>query len=104
MYTNPISSNIINLVSPEPFSALSKVSDTLEGSESFANIFNEAFNTAAAADFTDKVSSLALLAGQTDDIAGLLIDSQKAEIALSLTLALRNKVLEAYTEIMRMQV
>jgi flagellar hook-basal body complex protein FliE len=101
MAINPISSSITNLLSAEP---LASAQSALPSGGSFADILTEAMNTVAVTDAADKASGLALLAGQTDDMAGLLIDSQKAEIALSLALSLRNKVLEAYTEIMRMQV
>jgi flagellar hook-basal body complex protein FliE len=101
MAINPLSSNIINLLSPEPLSSVKRTAGT---SGSFADILTESMKTVSVTDRADKSSTMALLAGQTDDMAGLIIDSQKAEIALSLALALRNKVLEAYTEIMRMQV
>lgn len=102
MTINPLSSNIINLLSPEP--PVSPGRDFAYGGGSFADIFTESLKTVSDTTTADKASTLALLAGQTDDMAGLIIDSQKAEIALSLALSLRNKVLEAYTEIMRMQV
>lgn len=102
MTINPLSSNIVNLLSQEPLVSTARTASGASGS--FADIFTEAMNTVSATDAADKVSTLTLLSGQTDDMAGLIIDSQKAEIALSLALSLRNKVLEAYTEIMRMQV
>ena len=101
MAINPISANLASLLNPD---ALISDKNNPANGGNFADIFNEAINTVSATENQDKASSLALLAGQTDDMAGLLIDSQKAEIALSLALSLRNKVLEAYTEIMRMQV
>jgi len=101
MAVNPISSNIVNLLSPEPLATTKNSSDATGG---FADIFTEAMNSASTTDTADQASTLALLSGQTDDISGLMIDSQKAEIALNLALSLRNKVLDAYTEIMRMQV
>jgi len=101
MAINPLSSNIVNLLSPAP---LSSAFVNPDAGDSFADIFSESLKTVSTTDATDKASTMALLAGQTDDMAGLIIDSQKAEIALSLALSLRNKVLEAYTEIMRMQV
>ena len=101
MSLNPLSANIVDLLSPQ---LLSNGSSTAKADSSFADILTQAMNTVASTDMTDKASSMALLAGQTDDMAGLIIDSQKAEIALSLALSIRNKVLDAYTEIMRMQV
>jgi len=42
--------------------------------------------------------------GETDNIHQVMIAGQKAEIALQLTTAIRSKVMEAYQEIMRMQI
>lgn len=42
-------------------------------------------------------------AGKTDNIHQVLIAVEKADIALQLTLQIRNKILDAYNEIMRMQ-
>lgn len=41
--------------------------------------------------------------GKIDNIHTVTIAAQKAELALDLTLAIRNKVIEAYKELMRMQ-
>lgn len=46
----------------------------------------------------------ALAAGRIEDISQVMVASQKAEIALQLTLQLRNRATAAYQEIMRMQV
>jgi len=100
MTINPISSNIVNLLS----SSQAVVFDSEESSGSFANILTESFNTAAQADKTDKGSALELLMGKSDDLSGLLLDAQKAELSLNLALQLRNKVIDAYNEMMRMQV
>lgn len=45
-----------------------------------------------------------LVTGQIDDIHSVMIAAEKADLALQYTLAIRNKVMDAYTEIMRMQV
>lgn len=49
-------------------------------------------------------SSLDLLTGNTEDTSTVMIASEKAEIALNLTSAIRNKAIDAYKEIMNMQV
>ena len=46
----------------------------------------------------------ALAAGRIEDLSQVVVASQKAEIALQLTLQLRNRATQAYQEIMRMQV
>jgi len=43
-------------------------------------------------------------AGETDNIHELLIAGQKADVALQLATSIRTKLIEAYQEIMRMQI
>jgi flagellar hook-basal body complex protein FliE len=50
----------------------------------------------------DKIQQLAT--GKTDDIAGVMITAEKADIALRTMVQVRNKIIDAYQEIMRMQV
>ena len=103
MNINPISPNIINILSNEPkISAGSDNEDSPFGS--FADILTESLKTAAELDATDKSSAIELLIGQSDDLSALMLDAQKAEISLNLALQIRNKVIDAYNEIMRMQV
>lgn len=45
-----------------------------------------------------------LVTGQLDDIHQVMIAAEKADLAFQLTVQIRNKVLDAYQEIMRMQV
>ncbi|MCT4596344.1 MAG: flagellar hook-basal body complex protein FliE [Vallitalea sp.] len=51
----------------------------------------------------DKVTT-DFAAGKTDNFVDVLIASEKATVALQYTVKLRDKVLDAYNEIMRMQV
>ena len=103
MTINPLSSNLINLLADDRLTFSEPgVMDTATGS--FADILTSSFKTAAEADAADKLSALQLLSGQSDDLSGLLIDAQKAELSLNLALQIRNKVLDAYNEILRMQV
>jgi len=45
-----------------------------------------------------------LITGEEIELHQVMLAAQKAELALELTLTVRNKVVEAYQEIMRMQV
>lgn len=100
MNINPVSSRILGRVAESE--SVSKVNETT--SDNFSNILSEALETAAETDKSDKVSALELLSGQSDDFSGLMLDAQKAEIALNLAIQLRNKVLDAYKEIMNMSI
>ena len=50
------------------------------------------------------VANMKLAAGQVEDISEVVIAGEKASIAVQLTMQVRNKMVEAYQEIMRMQV
>lgn len=71
---------------------------------SFTDLLNEAVNMTDETDAADQASNMALLSGQDAGIHTAMIESQKAELALTLTIQIRNKVIDAYNEIMRMQV
>jgi len=45
-----------------------------------------------------------LVTGEIEDIHQVMIAAAKADLAFQLTVQIRNKVIEAYQEIMRMQV
>lgn len=98
MSLNPISSNIPNLLPTE----LTLKRDIPDAAGGFADIFKESFANVAATDKADKMSAIELLAGEANDMSGLLLDIEKAEIALNLALQIRNKVLDAYDTVMRM--
>jgi len=42
--------------------------------------------------------------GKTDNIPEVLIAGEKATVALQFTMQIRNKIMDAYSEIMRMQI
>ncbi len=45
-----------------------------------------------------------LVTGEIDDVLPVMIAAEKANLAFQLTVQIRNKVIEAYQDIMRMQV
>ena len=49
-------------------------------------------------------AAVAVASGQQVDTAQMIVDVEKANIALQFTVQVRNKLLEAYQELMRMQV
>jgi len=101
MSLNPITPNIMHLFNTEP---LKGSTNQLGSTGRFEDILTEALEAAGHADFVDKGSSMQLLMGQSDDLSGMLIDAQKAELSLQLALQIRNKVIDAYNEVMRMSV
>jgi len=73
------------------------------GGSSFSDMFNKALSNVAGSDYADKTSNLGLITGEIDNLHSATIAAEKAEIMLNLTVQVRNKVIEGYQEIMRMQ-
>lgn len=71
---------------------------------SFSSILKDTIDQSESLNTQSNQDLLNLLSGNTDDLSGLMVDSQKAEVAISLTAAIRNKAMGAYKEIMEMQV
>ena len=71
---------------------------------SFSSMLNEAMTTISSTESTASNESMALLTGDSANIHNVVLAAEKAEVALQLTLQIRNKVLDAYSEIMRMQI
>lgn len=49
-------------------------------------------------------AAAALARGETDDVHGVMVAMEEASLSLQLALQVRNKLLEAYQELIRMQV
>jgi flagellar hook-basal body complex protein FliE len=75
-----------------------------QGESSFTDILSDAINSAREAESTAETENAALLTGETDDLHTPLIEAQKAELALDLAIQIRNKVINAYNQVMNMQV
>ncbi|MCD8510253.1 MAG: flagellar hook-basal body complex protein FliE [Bacillus sp. (in: Bacteria)] len=72
--------------------------------EGFREIFNNALSEVNAAQLESNRLTEKLATGEVNDIHEVMIASQKATLSLQLTVQVRNKVVEAYQEMMRMQV
>ncbi|MGB6408855.1 MAG: flagellar hook-basal body complex protein FliE [Planococcus donghaensis] len=87
-----IQNQLFNNVKPE-----SKV-------EGFGQVLKDALNEVSAAqNESDKLTNQ-LITGEVQDVHEVMIASQKASLSLQMTMQVRNKVVEAYQEVMRMQV
>ena len=72
--------------------------------KSFANILTEAIENSEKLDESVNVDMLTMLSGETENLSDVLIAAQKSELAVNLTVQIRNKAMDAYKEIMNMQV
>ena len=80
--------------------------DTVEEQpvKSFGEFLVDALKKTNELELESEKLNAALAAGRIEDVSQVVVASQKAEIALQLTLQLRNRATQAYQEIMRMQV
>lgn len=77
-----------------------KPEDKVEG---FGQLFKQTLEKVNAAQNTSDKLTNQLVTGEVQDVHEVMIASQKASLSLQLTVQVRNKVVEAYQEVMRMQ-
>ena len=71
---------------------------------SFADTLKDAVNSVNQLSLDADTKAQELATGKTDDIAGVMIATEKADIALRAMVQVRNKIIDAYQDIMKMQV
>jgi len=71
---------------------------------SFGELLEEAFDAANKAQWDAERAAQLLATGELEDFHQATILAEKANLSLQLMIALRNKVIEAYQEISRMQI
>lgn len=85
-----------------PINELSKNENKVEKENGlFKSIFDNALNDYINAEKQVDEDIYKLSVGESDDVHNLMINTQKAELSLDLMIQLRNKSLDAYNEIMR---
>ena len=93
-------------MTPVTMRATSHLGETVDRAEtkSFGTYLKDALSEVNQLQLASDEQNKLLAAGEVSDISQVVVAGQKAEIALQLTLQLRNRAVSAYQEIMRMQV
>ncbi len=99
---NPIIASLPNLTNPA-IQGKSVVAPA-EGKGDFAKMLMDVLKEVNTSEQNARGLQNALMANQPVEIHDLKIAMERASTAMQLTLQVRNKLLEAYQEIMRMQV
>ena len=84
--------------------SITKTGSTQQSESGFSNILSEAIDYIEETEAEQQAANDALLTGESDDIHTALIAAQKAEIAVSYAVQIRNKLIESYDSILNMQV
>jgi|GEM_PF-583895 len=71
---------------------------------SFTDLLGDLIDNIKTTEAAAEAENRKILTGESDDTHSALIASQKAQIAVELAVAVRDKVIAAYNEVMNMQV
>ncbi len=74
------------------------------GDPRFGNLLRDIVNEVEAADRTAGASVQGLLLGESDNLHQAMVSLNEASTAFTLMVQVRNKLVEAYQEVMRMQI
>ena len=80
------------------------ISPTEGGEKTFAQTLKDAVNEVNELQKVSDKKSQDLATGKTQNISDVMIAAEKADISLRLMVQVRNKIIEAYQEMMKMQV
>lgn len=75
-----------------------------EAQGSFADTLKSAIDNVNQLQKSSDKAAQDLATGRTDNVADVMIAAEKADIALRVMVQVRNKIIDAYQEIMKMQV
>lgn len=106
MKIDPLSQSIVKPLQPlQPPSWTERGRDSISatGNRSFADYLKNALNEVNQLQQEAARSAMDLAQGAETEIHNTMIAYEKAALALQLTLEVRNRLVEAYQEIMRMQ-
>ena len=91
----------INNVLSAPETMLTQLTKKSQGD--FGSLLSESINKANNLQLESARQDNLFALGQVENIHEVMIASQKAEIALQFTMEVKNKIIDAYREIMRLQ-
>jgi flagellar hook-basal body complex protein FliE len=77
---------------------------TGSGSGGFGSMLTSAISSLNQSQNTASSDSVALATGQASDVTSVVSDVEKANLEMQLAVQVRNKAVDAYEEIMRMQI
>lgn len=83
---------------------IQKVNQEDEKQDTFNDFLKQALDNVNDLQIQSENYTKLLAVGEVDNVHDVTIASEKAKIALQMTLTIRNKVIDAYNEIMRMQI
>ncbi|HBV86013.1 MAG TPA: flagellar hook-basal body complex protein FliE [Desulfosporosinus sp.] len=96
---------IINSITPTGFEASGSSGEgASKAGADFSKFLKDALGEVDALQSKADTATLALATGQVQDLSEVMVALEKASLSMTLTVATRDKVIDAYNQIMRMQI
>ncbi|MCL1788724.1 MAG: flagellar hook-basal body complex protein FliE [Oscillospiraceae bacterium] len=80
------------------------VVERVAGQPTFLDVFTQIYGEAVDTDAVKHADSIRTALGDVDDLEQIMLNKEKATLALELFVNVKNTVLESYNEIIRMQI
>ena len=84
--------------------SLGKTNENTSKTTDFSKMLGEALDNVNNLQNESTKATESFINGETDNIHSVMLTGSKANLALQMTIQVRNKVMDAYNEIMNMQV
>jgi flagellar hook-basal body complex protein FliE len=94
---------IAAITAPSLIGTIDKVAASVPGA-SFQNVLSSAIQNVEAAGSSADAATQSFVSGGTQELHSTILATQSAELDFEMFMQVRNKVVSAYEEIMRMQV
>jgi len=91
--------NDIEQTSPER-----EIGTEKENNQSFSDVLSDAINGVNKTMKTSEAKVEQFVAGETDNVHDVMISMQRAKLSFDMMVEVRNKVVETYQEVSRMQI
>ena len=83
--------------------AMPKTAGLMEDGASFGDLLKQAMQEVDAAQHTAQQEARNLMTGEATDMHSAILAVQKADVSFQMMMAVRSKLIDAYREVMRMQ-
>ena len=96
----------MNLIAPTSLESTPNINSgdgAQKAGTDFSKFLNDALSQVDALQTKADVANLQLATGKIQDMSEVMVALEKASLSLSLTVSVRDKVLDAYNQVMRMQ-
>lgn len=104
MEITPVLNQLRNRVGTEGFGESKRIEiDDIEG-KSFSDMVSDAINSVDEAQKTADQNVQNIVTGKSDNIHEAMISMEKAKLSFQLMMEVRNKAVETYQELSRMQI